>query len=482
MLRRNCAALALVLAAATSGQAQNLANDPRVASALRLLGTWVKAERAYEDIPGLSMAVVHDQNVLWTAGYGYADRARKAEATPQTLYSICSISKLFTSISVMQLRDQGKLQLDEPVGKRLSWFDIRQSYPDSPPITIQALLTHSSGLPRESDYPYWTAPDFDFPTRDQIMARLGSQETLYPADKYFQYSNLGLTLAGEIVAAASGRPYAEYVQRNVLGPLGLHDTSPEIPKEERGKRFAMGYGARKREGDRPELTFFQVRGIAPAAGYASTVEDLAKFASWQFRLLENGGHEVLSANTLREMHRVHWLDPDWETTRGLGFAVWRNEEVTFVGHGGGCPGFRSHLLLQPDKKFAAIVMTNAIDINSNKYTRITYEIMAPAIAETLESPGEGESPDPALEMYTGTYDFTWGGEVAVVPWKDGLAMLYLPTDDPLDRLLELKHTGEHTFRRIRDDETLGEEITFEVRADGNVTRLWRHSNYYTRVR
>ena len=133
--------------------------------------------------------------------------------------------------------------VDDPVASHLPWFDLRQAYKDSPPITVQGLLTHSSGLPRESDHPYWTGPEFEFPTREQVIERLSSQETLYPAYKYFQYSNLGLTLAGEIVAEVSGRPYADYVRQNILGPLGLESTSPEIPAEHRGGRLAIGYGA-----------------------------------------------------------------------------------------------------------------------------------------------------------------------------------------------------------------------------------------------
>ena len=80
--------------------------------------------------------------------------------------------------------------------------------------------------------------------------------------------------------------------------------------------------------------FFLVNGIAPAAGFASTVEDVARFASWQLRLLEKGGKEILAANTLKEMHRVHWTDPDWNTTWGLGFSVSRSDGKTYVGHGG----------------------------------------------------------------------------------------------------------------------------------------------------
>ena len=148
------------------------------------------------------MAIVHDQDLIWSRAWGSADLEANKPAEPDTIYSICSISKLFTSVAVMQLRDEGKLKLDDPVEKHLPWFDLKKTFPDSPPITIEGLLTHSSGLPRESDHPYWTGPDFPFPTREQIIERLSNQETLYPAETYFQYSNLGLTLAGEFAVAS----------------------------------------------------------------------------------------------------------------------------------------------------------------------------------------------------------------------------------------------------------------------------------------
>ncbi len=245
-------------------------------------------------------------------------------------------------------------------------------------------MTHSAGLPRESDFPYWTAP-FDAPTHDQIVTRISSQETLYPAWKYYQYSNLGLTLVGEIVGELSGQPYDEYVRENILDPLGMTSTTPEIGEVQGTEKLATGYSAPRRHGNRERLEPFEGRGIAPAMGFASTVEDLAKFASWQFRLLETGRHEILEANTLREMQRVHYVDPGWETSRGLGFSVSRRDEKTFVGHGGSCPGHRSNLQMQMDEKIATIAMSNAM-INTGIFTRRAYEIMAPAIEAARESP------------------------------------------------------------------------------------------------
>jgi CubicO group peptidase (beta-lactamase class C family) len=473
--------LTLILFANCSTGIPSLEDDPRVASALEILEIWLDAEVAYRGIPGISVGVVYDQNLVWSKGFGYATVESKTAATPSTIYSICSISKLFTSTAIMQLRDQGKLRLDDPVKKHLPWFNIKDTYPDAPEITIQGILTHSSGLPREADFPYWTGPEYPFPTREQMIEKLSSQEELYPGDTFYQYSNLGMSLLGEVVAAVSGQPYPDYIQQNILDPLGLEDTSSEMPEEHKGERLATGYTLRMRDGTRKAMPFFQVRGIAPAAGFASTVEDLARFASWQFRLLEEGGTEVLAANTLKEMHRVHWLEPNFRTARGWGYSISNREDKIFVGHGGSCPGYKTSLSMSPKDKVAVIVMTNGNDISPGTYGQHIFDVVAPAIAEAVESPGEGERPDPALEKYVGRYDRPLGGETYVLIVDGNLTMIRMPTSDPSSRRTTMKQVGENNFRVIRDDGELAEAVTFEVGPDGKVTRMIRNTNYSIRV-
>jgi hypothetical protein len=231
------------------------------------------------------------------------------------------------------------------------------------------------------------------------------------------------------------------------------------------------------------MPFFQAKGIAPAAGYASTATDLARFASWQFRLLRKGGTEVLNANTLREMHRVHWVDPNFETTWGLGFSVWRSKDKTFVGHGGSCPGFRSQLLLKTDERIATVVLANAQGVDASRFAQAIYEIVAPVIKEAAKPDAPAPKPvDESLAAYLGSYATGFAGEAAFVRWEDGLASIFLPTTNPVDALTKWKKTGPHTFRRIRKDEALGEEIVFSLGADGKATQLTWHSNVYRRVR
>lgn len=488
-------ALGQPVPAAVPDPAPDLRDDPRVAQRLHLLETWVDAYRAYGEIPGLSMAVVHGQEVLWRQGFGLADREAGVPATPETIYSICSISKLFTGIAAMQLRDRGQVDLDEPVGTYLPWFTIEQAYPDGPPVTLWGLLTHSSGMPRESDYPYWSPPDFRFPTREEVRSRLAQQETLYPAQTYFQYSNLGLTLVGEIVAAVSGRPYDEYVRAEVLDPMGLADTRPEMPAELAGGRLATGYGAPSRNADgevvRGRLPLFDARGITPAAGFSSTADDLARFAAWQLRVLDrersDGGAGdriggILSRNTLREMQRVQWLDPDWQTTRGLAFGVYRRDDVTYVGHSGSCPGYRTAVWIQAENEMAAVAMGNAGDAETELLVLRAHQVVSPGVKQVLEAPGEGKAVDPALLSYAGRYSVApWGGEMAVIPWEEGLAVLDLPTDDPLGSLWEIRHVEANRFRRVRDDGELGEEVVFETDDAGNVTALVQHSSRWVRI-
>jgi len=470
--------LVLLILMCTSPTFSDEQKKPDFSEAIRLIDTWLEAQRDYDHLPGISVAIVTDQEILWSKGYGMADLEKEAPSSPNTIYSICSISKLFTSVAIMQLRDARKLRLEDLVADHLPWFNLKQQYPETGPITIRSLLTHSSGLPRESDYPYWTGPDFPFPSPKQVKAKLGTQKTLYSPSTYFQYSNLGLTLLGEIVAEVSGMPYQQYIEENILKPLRLADTRTKLPESLWRGKLATGYTAKKRDGTRSMLPLFQAEGIAAAAGFSSTVEDLARFASWQFRLLEKGGEEILKASTLREMHRVHWVNPDWKTTWGLGFSVREVDGRTMVGHGGSCPGYRSTLNIDPHKKQAFIVMINAQGVSPNKYASGIRDILKKATDKAKEEKAAVD-----LEAYSGHYNAQpWWGETAVLPWQGKLAVFGLPSGNPAKSLTLLKHIEGDTFRRLRKDETLGEEVIFERDKTGKVVRMWQHSNYENKIR
>lgn len=470
----------LVIAFGVASQysgAQTDAKEP-LSDAIQYIDAWLEAQQAYDRLPGLSVGIVRDQELIWSKGYGFSDVKKKIPTTAETVYSICSITKLFTSVAIMQLYEQGKLSLDDSLSAILPERKIRQQFADSGPITIRGLLTHSSGLPREADFPYWTGPEYKFPTREQIHQKLEEQETLYPASTYFQYSNLGMVLLGEVIEKLSGQPYEVYIQEYILEPLRLTHTFPKLPEQLWGNKLAQGFSSITREGTRDVIPRFDAAGMQAAAGYASNVHDLAQFASWQFRLLGNGGKEILKAATLKEMHRVHWVDPDWQIHWGLGFVLFQNGGKTLTADWGTCPGYRSIIVMDPEEKLAIIVLINAMQ-NPWKYAQHIRHII-------LKGEKENNSRiiriDP--EQYNGIYTAQpWGSEKKVLNWYGNLAILDLPSNNPLEDMTLLQHISGDVFRTIRRDEALGEEVRFERdEKTGKVTRMWRHSNYSVKVK
>ncbi|HEV2532525.1 serine hydrolase domain-containing protein [Phenylobacterium sp.] len=473
------AALLSLLAAAGPALSQGApARDPKDAAgqaeALRLTDAWLDSVQAYQHIPAISAAVVADEQLIWAKGYGTLDATHKVPATPETIYSICSISKLFTSVALMQLYEGGQVRLDEPVTTYLPWAKLKPLAGDSGPIALRGLLSHSSGLPRESSFPYWSGPSFTFPTRVQVRAAIAQQAPYYPASRYFQYSNLGLTLVGETVEAVSGQPYATYVQGHVLGPLKLADTRTFMPMTLYGTRLAVGYGALKRDGSRDLLPPFETRGLTPAAGYTSTVKDLASFAAWQFRLLRTETPEVLKASTLREMQRVQFVDPDWEVSRGLGFSVKHKDDHTYVGHGGACPGYKSALTMEPATGRAVILMDNAAE-DPGDWALAVFALLDKRKAYEFKAPAPAAGVD--LEAYAGRYaEQPWDSESVIVPWAGGLAYLTLPATDPAEGVAILKPKGGDLFRRVRKDGSEAEAFQFVRDASGKVVRFVHDSN------
>ncbi|MCK4993381.1 MAG: beta-lactamase family protein, partial [Bacteroidales bacterium] len=374
-----------------------------------------------------------------------------------------------------------KLRLDDEVDDLLPGYDLKQQYEDSWPITIRSLLTHSSGLPRESNHPYWTGPDFPFPESESIKSELHNQETLYPSSTYFQYSNLGLTLLGEVVEEVSGMPYETYVKQNILDPLDLQNTRTFLPEDQYGTTMAVGYSALNREGEREKVNLFQAKGIKAAAGFSSNVLDLGKFASWQFRLLDTTTTEILQPSTLNYMHNVHWTDPDWKNTWGLGFWVKKGEDgEKRVGHSGGCPGYSTLFSMFPAKKRAYAVFTNGLNTNRTGYIQGMHNILEKYKKEGKEEPGKDSVP--GLDEYEGYYSqLPWISEVYLASWHNKLVMVRLPSKDPAETLMVLKYIGNDTFKRLRDDGELGEAYEFIRDDKGAIQKIKRHNNYFSRI-
>ena len=355
----------------------------------------------------------------------------------------------------------------------LPWFSVPNPFPDAPEITIRQLLTHTAGLSREADFPYWT--DHIFPTREELAEAVPDQDAINPPETTYHYSNLGMSLLGEIVTEVSGQPWADYVQEKILQPLGMSSSSTD-PGEELLRRLATAYMLEGPDGTRKIMEYYEAGAIAPAGGIVSTVEDLGRFASLQFRDGPAGGDQILKGSTLREMQRAHWVYDSFSGGRGLGFSVSHRDGKNFVGHGGSIGANVTNLLMVPSEKIAVIVAINADDGSPFTVARQAYSVIAPPLLKATRSP-EAPKPeaDPEWQRYVGLYADPWGWEYEVLILGGELVMYgydYPPWDNAATGYTRLTPVEGSTFRRPNN-----ELVSFELDEDGDVIRIKRNNNY-----
>jgi CubicO group peptidase (beta-lactamase class C family) len=454
---RGAAWIALLLAAAFPCDAATLADDPAVAAALREFDRSLAADIVSGASPGLQAAIVFDRQVLWHHAYGAADLASGRPVGEHTRFVLGSISKLFTALAIVQLRDAGRLDLDDRITRHLTWFALAGE--PHPTVTIRELLLQLGGLPREPLGGSWH--DRVAPTRERMIADMAAEPPALAPETGWKYSNLGYAVLGLVVEAASGETYADYVTSHLVQPLGMADTvvSPEPGTGD----LATGYGDRA-GGAREARPFLTMGGLLPAAGIASSAEDMARFALW---MLDDADGPVLRAQSRREMLRVQAILPDWSGGQGLGFEIRRAGDATRIGHAGQAAGYAARIEVDPASRLGVVVLANADDAAPTRLAERALALLAPAVASATAQPPP--APDPSWAAYVGTYSFEGrdstigivGGRLA---WFDPAAR------DPAATRIYLDPAGPDTFR-FASGGLVGETVTFETDRSGRVVSL-----------
>jgi CubicO group peptidase (beta-lactamase class C family) len=328
----------------------------------------VRQVQCEQRVPGLAVGVMRGGELIWFTGVGAADVGSSAAPTADTAFAIGSISKTFTAVLVLMLRDEGRLALDDPLGKFLP--DQQHSA-----VTIRELLVHASGLQREPVGDVWVS--LEMPSIDEVVARLDDAERVLPSRLRWHYSNLAYSLLGEVVARVDGRPWPDALKARLLDPLGMTRTSltPDAPR-------AVGYYTEPYTDQVSPEPWIQLAGFSAAGGLWSTVRDLARWAAF----LVDGADDVLSQRTLDEMARPEIMaDLDtWTLAWGLGIALYRSGDRVLAGHGGAMPGFLAGLAARRVDRTAAVVLANT-----------TAGVDAPGLAVELVCTALDEDPAPA---------------------------------------------------------------------------------------
>ena len=327
------------------------APSKRYEAAIAALDAFVAREVADKKLPSLSIALVDDQAIVWSKGYGFVDADRKVPATADTVYRVGSVSKLFTDIAVMQLVEQGKVDLDVPARTYLPDFFPKGPGGDS--ITLRQMMAHRSGLVREP--PVGSYFDPTFLGLEATIASLNATELVYPPGTRIKYSNAAVAAVGLALLKVEGEPFAPLVARRVLGPLGMTRSgfapTPELTRHLSASTMWTYHGK-----EFPPPTF--ELGSFPAGCMYSTATDLARFLEALFADGKGANGPVLKPATLAEMLTVQFARGGEARGFGLGFVLGQLQGHRRVGHNGAIYGFATEVAALPEVKLGAVVIAS----------------------------------------------------------------------------------------------------------------------------
>ena len=417
-------------------------------------------------IPGVVLAITDREKVLRTASFGYADLSSGRVMDASLMFEIGSIGKSFTNVALMQLRDEGTLDIQAPVSSYLPWFEVQS---DHASITTHHLMTHTAGLPTGTDiaphglYESWALRD----------SRTGA-----PPGEYFRYSNVGYKTLGFLLEELDGRPYAEAVQARVLDPLEMRGSHPVIGFETR-KRAATGY--RSFHDDRPE---YKEHGLVPALWTEYGVGDGCQAATAgdmgiYLRMLMNGGmgaaSRVMSEDSFGLMTQRAIATGQWGGAwYGYGLTLADMDGHAYIGHGGSTPGFVAAMIADLDEGVGVVVLING---NAEYYgpTPMALHLLTLLRAglRNEEMPPLREAVDLASVSNASEYEGTYSsdrGSLVLKAQGDRLALQWRGEDVFLER------RGEDDFYAPHPDLDL---FPLEFRREGDrVVEVFHGSDWY----
>jgi CubicO group peptidase (beta-lactamase class C family) len=315
----------------------------------------IKKRMQQNNVAGLSIALVDHYKLVWAEGFGFQNMEDNISATDRSIYNLASVTKLITATAIMQLVEQGLIDLDQPIREYIPEFQIRSRFTNTQPVTVRTLLTHHSGLPGDREINQLTSKPFEH--FSVVLEHYKKEYAAYPPDHVWAYCNQGYNLLGVIIERISDSTYEEYIQRNIFEPLGMKNTAvskDDIPVELHSKVY------RTKSNSSYWYSYFRDR---PAGGLLSSVYEMSFF----MRMVLNEGsfkdRDIIQRDTLEEMLTVQndVIPLDIGFKLGLGWYLDRvclRYAGRYCGHGGDFAAAHTHMSLLPDHKLGVIVAAN----------------------------------------------------------------------------------------------------------------------------
>lgn len=389
-----------------------------------------QAQIAGGAVPGITVAVAHDGEIVFERGYGQADVEMGVAAGPETVYGISSLTKQFSAALIMRLSEQGKISLDDPITKYLPDYPVQGHH-----VTVRHLLNHTSGTAtishvRDLPDPQWIRRD---PTYEELVELFGTQPFRFEPGEKYEYNNFAYKLLGEIVKRVTGTPYAESVERDLLRPLGLEQTVYC------DHRRVVPNRAESYEHDEGVLThtrYISVHFLGPGGALCSTVSDLVRWTG-----LLHGG-QVVSSESLHAMTAPTVLTNGDTIPRGYGLYLDDFGGHPKVYHGGTTP-WGSFLAHYPEDELTVAVLTNSATVGRDKAEEMEGALARAALFRDLPVPAD------QVARYEGTYTYPSGESTAElrVSGEDGRLRVYTARG-----ITPLLSQGDHVFVHGKDED------------------------------
>ncbi len=424
--------------------------------ALAYIPEWLAYQMRTSEQPGCAVGIAYRGEIVLEAAFGHADLAAGEKLTPRHRFRVASHSKSFTAAAIMKLREQGRLKLEEPVS-----LYVEGLHQDIAPATIGQLLSHTAGVVRDGpDGAYW-AERAAFLDKASLLAELSAPPVI-DANTRLKYSNHGFGLAGLVIESITGERYGAWLEREIIAPAKLSETTPDAPTPS-GVELAQGHGGKALLGRRLVIPSGQpTHALASATGFISTAADLACFFA---QLSPTAETSFLTLASRREMVRPQWKDPfsPIPFTYGLGTISGAFDGWDWFGHSGGFPGHITRTAVVPEQQLSISCLTNAVDGMSH--------LWLDGILAILKRFSEEGAPAPALADWTGRWWSLWGASDLVAVGEKVLVASPAMTN-PFLKVPELEVSGDvATIRQAGAFASYGEPARLVRGPDGAVSEV-----------
>ncbi len=423
-----------------------------------------------KNIVGISAAIIVNDSVIWSNGFGYADKLNKVPMTTNTVVNMGSITKTFTSLSVMQLQQKGLLNINNPLNSYLTDFRPKTKNIDIKDITVRSVLTHTSGIQPD----IWKNSDLRSGKYTDVLGYINNTYITYPPGMVGLYSNAGYNILGTLVKAVSKQDYADYVHQNIFAPLGMSRSGFAMDRLPYRSKIYLGGN---------EVEEYELRDIA-SGGIYTNINDFSKYAIELMKAYNGESSSIIDSPTIHEMFSLQNQNVPIESNKkGLGWFMFKNDSNFAVYHAGSAGFAQAKLLLIPKSKFAIIVMTNSAEGGAiaeefcfsflNKYQLSISDLFpAPITGKIHSSSTPIKLSRHSLKRYLGNYAQE-EGYIKVILEKDRLRLIdgerqyfltplsgneFLPVEIFPNDSLEERSNKRFVFKKVNNENFLFQRI------------------------